>query len=250
MMRTERGAGSEKKEAVSKDLEKRLEGYALAAAAGLGVLALAMPAEATIIGSSENIVVNGSHPNESLAIPGGPTLHFGFLTSMGGQPKQLVGEYIHVTGPAGAHILQHSGSPFGAFPLSAGAQLRANEVQIGLRWSPSSAGATVAGKTLTDMFGYFRTIVNGHPGFLGFKSGSRVGWAAVDITGSFSANNLTAHITDYAFDTVPGQSIIVGAARASEPSTPTLVLLALGALGLGELRRRKRSAASRQQPAA
>jgi hypothetical protein len=220
-------------------LEKRLEGYALAAAAGLGVLALAMPAEATIISSSENIVVNRSHPKESLVIPGGPILHFGFLTSQGGQPKQLVGEYIQVTatGVRHAHILQQSASPFGAFPIPAGAQLRANQVQSGLRWSPSYI-ATVAGHRLSNGFGYFRTIVNGRPGFLGFKEGSRVGWAAVEITGSGTANDLAAHITEYAYDTVPGQSIRVGAAAASEPSTPALVLLAFGALGLGELRSR------------
>jgi hypothetical protein len=233
-MRKESGTGPEQEKAVSKDLEKRLEGYALAAAAGLGVLALAMPAEATIISSSENIVVNGSHPSDTLAIPGGPTLNFHFSAYSLSHP--FGGESItaNILRAPGYILLRDFG---GVQPLPAGFQLSANFNSGSDRWA---AGSILAGGPRPYRFGYFTAY--GRPGFLGFKSGGRVGWAAVDVTGSISANNLAAHITGYAFDTVPGQSITVGAAAASEPSTPTLVLLALGALGLAALRKRNSQA--------
>jgi hypothetical protein len=249
-MRNERGARSGKKESVSKDLEKRLEGYALAAAAGLGVLALAMPAEATIIGSSENIVVDLSHPNETLAITGGPTLNFHLNDFEPRSPAY----FISVQG-AGIGIPSPNDGLTNALRIPHGAMFGPNQRSIQFGPRPGTlidsfqwqGQVHLAGFQRIDGYGdSFRTLIAHHQGYLGFEWNGHVGWAELQITGSPGAH-LAAHITEYAYDTVPGQSITVGAAAAGEPSTPTLVLLALGALGLAALRKRKRSAASRQE---
>ena len=82
-MRTENGLSTRKSVTLPEGVNKRLTAYALAAgAAGVGVLALAQPAEADIIVKSENIVINSSHPNETLTIVGSHRLSFGFHTTV------------------------------------------------------------------------------------------------------------------------------------------------------------------------
>ena len=83
-MRTENGVSTRKSVTLPEGVNKRLTAYALAAgAAGVGVLALAQPAEADIIVKSENIVINSSHPNETLTIVGSHRLSFGFVSRSG-----------------------------------------------------------------------------------------------------------------------------------------------------------------------
>jgi len=89
---------------------------------------------------------------------------------------------------------------------------------------------------------------NGKEGYLGFKFPSNgkndFGWAKMSCSPYG-----TCHITEFAYDTVPGQTIEAGQTSAI-PEPGTLSLLALGAAGLAVLRKRKRSAVSRQQPQA
>ena len=85
----------------------------------------------------------------------------------------------------------------------------------------------------------------GGPGYLGFDFAHRFGWAKMTFSSNFFG--LSAHLTEFAYNTVPGQAIFAGQTSVPEPGTATLVLLALGALGLGALRGRKRSAVSPQR---
>jgi MYXO-CTERM domain-containing protein len=248
-MKKEHKGSTRRAAALPEDLNKRLAVYALAAgAAGVGVLALAMPAEATIIGSSENIVVDLSHPNETLAITGGPTLNFHLNDREPGANSY----FISLQG-AGIGIPSPRTGLEMALPIPRGALFGPN--QFSIQFGPRSRSVThsflwgsevnLAGFQGIDGYGHsFRTLVSRHPGYLGFEWNGHVGWLALDMPGS----GFAVQVTEYAYDTVPGQSITVGAAAASEPSTPTLVLLALGALGLAALRKRRRSEASSQQP--
>lgn len=92
-------------------------------------------------------------------------------------------------------------------------------------------------------------------GYLGFKfesnSGTHFGWAKLRVTvTSFGADNpqtygglfIDAGIEKFAYDTVPDQTIGAGYVNAVEPGALTLSLLAMGAVGLYELRRRKLAA--------
>jgi hypothetical protein len=86
----------------------------------------------------------------------------------------------------------------------------------------------------------------GKSGYLGskFLSNSKTyfGWAHLNPGG------LGGSISEFAYDTVTGQSIEAGQTSAI-PEPGTLSLLALGAAGLAVLRKRKLSAASHQQSA-
>jgi hypothetical protein len=202
--------------ALPEHFNKRLAAYALAAgAAGVGVLALAPPAEADIIVKSENIVINSSHPNETLTIVGSHRLSFHFYIPPFDLPSFNVAGF-------GASVLGTIPGPF-IVKLSAGRSI--------------GPGQNFSG------FGVF-SFAWGGPGYLGFDFANRFGWAKM----TFNVPS-TAHLTKYAYDTVPGQVIFAGQTSVPEPGTATLVLLALGALGLGALRGRKRSAVSSQPPA-
>jgi len=90
---------------------------------------------------------------------------------------------------------------------------------------------------------------DGKRGYLGFRFPSPTGkndfgWVKM----SCSANGQSCHLAELAYDTVPGQTIEADQTSAI-PEPGTLSLLALGAAGLAVLRRRKRSAVSRQQSA-
>ena len=79
---------------------------------------------------------------------------------------------------------------------------------------------------------------DGKAGYLGFKftshSKSYFGWAKM----AFNVGGSSAKLTEYAYDTVPGQTIDAGQ-TSSVPEPGTLSLLALGAVGLLALRKRR-----------
>jgi hypothetical protein len=228
-------------------VNKRLTAYALAAAAaaGVGVLALAEPAQADIIGSSVNIAGSAANPMGTLNIAGSHALGFEF--------NQVSSPLSHTIfgGPCpGCKVvdtaIKFAGIGASAFglPLSRGSAIGASRAFVRTGNIASAfVGFSGGGGVLFSGFPNF--LWNGRTGYLGFEFGSKgkdyFGWAKV----SASLFAKSAHVTECAYNTVPGQGIVAGEDSAV-PEPGTLLLLALGAAGLMALRKRKLSAVSDQ----
>jgi hypothetical protein len=209
--------------ALTEHFNKRLTAYALAAgAAGVGVLALAPPAEADIIVKRENIVINSSHPNETLTIVGSHKLSFGFSSSPI-VPRRLIG-----VGGHNASVAVLGTTPpslYLAARIGPGSKIGASQAKF------FRSGAIMGGFSFSlGLYGPW-----GGPGYLGFDFANRFGWAKM----TFNSNGTSAHLTEFAYNTVPGQAILTGQTSVAEPGTGALALLALGSLGLACWRRKK-----------
>jgi hypothetical protein len=208
--------------ALPEGVTKRLTAYALAAGAAVGVLALATPAEADIIATSVNFTISVlSVTPKTLTIAGSHALKF--LPMFFCTP----GWSIRVKGLGGAQVLS------GAAVLGKGAPIGSGK--------PFASSAVVAGIFYSMPVGNW----DGKQGYLGFKFPSNgkneFGWAKMSC--SISGEN--CGLTEFAYDTVPGQAISARQTSAI-PEPGTLSLRALGAAGLAVLRKRKLSAVSRQ----
>jgi hypothetical protein len=120
-----------------------------------------------------------------------------------------------------------SGNGFLAGPLAKGVLIGPGESFKG-----SSALANLAYGTS----GHYQGLWSDKSGYLGFEftdsKGLHFGWAYLTVTCCFSGV-----LSEFAYDTVPGQSIEAGQTNSPEPGT--LGLLALGSLGLAFWRRKK-----------
>jgi hypothetical protein len=237
---------------LGENLSRRLAAYTLAATAtaGLGLTAAAAPTEASII--SHTTSLNLSCPTSSrgiaqldLGITKSVQLTFqehctnfrsGALLVVGG-PVSLANASTSRQGflrPAAARL--GKGSPIQGFTTGPAGVLAARgccSVANQGNWFPSSPASTSG-----------PARARGYLGFeFGPKGGEHVGWVAMSVVAS--GVDFAAHITGYAYDTVPGQTIKAGQ-TSPVPEPPTLSLLALGAAGLIALRKRKLSATSCQ----
>lgn len=230
-MRRPEKESNRKAAALPESLNKRLAVYALAAtAAGVGVLALAPQAHADIVVTTESpaLVINSTHTPETIAINGKSVLSF----SEGLGHDNTVGIFVGVLN--GAKVLAFNS--FGASNLVSGGAIGpgGNFRSKSREGFPLNMGGTHSGVS----FGRWNGAENEFLGFE-FKSNAKTyfGWAQM----SFSAKGKSAVLTEYAYDDVAGQTIDAGQkqlpATAAEPGT--LSLLALGALGLLEFRRRR-----------
>jgi hypothetical protein len=225
-------------------VNKRLTAYALAAgAAGVGLLALAEPAQADIIVSNTPISI-GQNSTKFLTINGNDVLKFsnnGGCSPPFGLSSCRQRVYARAAG-SGAGALQGSdsrglvkGAKIGPGGLFQSAVLLA---------SCRNAGSSFKFCFRTE-FGWNKS------GYLGFKflsnGRTQFGWAHVALPRTGPPTSFFApSISKWAYDTVPGQTIEAGQTSAI-PEPSTLSLLALGAAGLAVLRKRKLAAVSPSQ---
>ncbi len=219
---------SRKPSNLSNSLQRHLNAYAIAAsAAGVGILALAQPVEAIIIYTPANIKIERN---------GGLELD---LNNDGRTDFRL-------------YDTTFSGNGYDSSRLGLGGDLRKNEIVEGVGYGHrAGAAALQSGKIVGphDPFinaaqmakrshdTFFDSWANGGKGvtrrYLGLKfqiyGQTHYGWARLSV--HFEVGGLEAHLTGYAYETIPGKPIITG--KTKGPDVITLEPGSLGALAAG-----------------
>lgn len=243
---------------LGESLSKRLAAYALAAtaAAGIGLAAGPAPAEGSVISHTASLTVSctrvhtddifSCQSHATLDIVGAVNLTF----RVAGNSVNTEGFERHLTLDVigkGAEIAVSSSR---AFSFQGPARF-GNGHPIGPAEGflpPGSSGAmALIFPIIPNALGNW---LSGR-GYLGFEfssHGEHFGWVAASVSNRGEGAIFALDVTGYAYDTVAGQTILAGQTTAV-PEPGTLVLLALGALGLTALRKRKLSAVSDQRPA-
>jgi len=218
----------------SESLQRHLNAYALAAsAAGVGVLALAQPAEAEIVYTPAHKHIWPNHVLK-LDLTGGKTVDF-VLTN---HPLLSNTYFWHaafsVSGRPGNQIAGQSTGRFHnnllASALSAGAQVGPKGrkfVDAAVMYECTSASGS--GQCLGSWEG-------GKARYLGLKfqiaGQTHYGWARLRVDFYFEkGKRITGLLTGYAYETIPNKPIITG--KTKGPGVITLEPDSLGALAAG-----------------
>jgi len=259
---------------LSDSVHQQVNMYAIAAgAAGVGMLALAQPSEAKIVYTPANAQIVGK-VNLDLNHDGIADFQFCVFGD------SVSSSYCAKQGGSRTLAGKHPPSPFfddlSIFPAKA-----INEIwgHLTFRQSPAAAalpagvrigpmGKFSPGHRLMATWGsasgqtyYGGPWKNAQHRYLGLKFAIRgkihFGWARLDVHWH---GQLSATLTGYAYETIPGKSIITGKAKGSDedsaeessatpmptPKPATLGALALGAPGLSIWRREEPAAKTQQ----
>lgn len=216
---------------LTRTLHQRLNSYALAAsAAGVGVLALAHPAEARVVYTHTDKVIE---PNTQYALD---LNHDGtndfYLTHWSGSSNGSRFAGLLALGPRGNGIARSASLPY-ELALKKGAK-----ISSGLTFG-SAFGAFMAAVSSTTVGrehsrGNWIDVTNRYLG-LRFSISGKVhfGWARLTVRASNDPAHLAATLTGYAYETIPNKPIIAGQTKGPdvvvEPAT--LGHLAAGASG-------------------
>ncbi len=232
MKRTLRNAST-----LSESLQRHLNTYALAAsAAGVGALALALPAEAKIVYTKANFKIV-AHDQQGLTLNNEGNADFlitcDTFSGNGRESSYLYTKGINAKG--NNVVVQFRGSDnLGAAALKAGKTIGPHD--------PFSSFARMAAVSPfgTYIFGLWanhgKGIKNRYLGFEFKISGqTRYGWARLSV--KVIPRNLTAYLTGYAYETIPNKPIIAG--KTTGPDVITLEPGSLGALAAGASRLHK-----------
>jgi hypothetical protein len=230
-----RSSGPSKTANLSESIHHQLNVYALAAsAAGVGALALALPAEAKIVYTPSDTVIffsyagipldlNHDHVNDF-------TLHH--QTGQGTFTYMFVGSYHHRSTNL---VVAKPALPFGYWARA----LRAG-VSIGPAITFAKQGIAQMGERIINgTTSQFRgPWANGGKGvknhYLGLKFVIRgkvhYGWARLTVTPT-NGKFFTETLTGYAYETIPNKPIITGATKG--PDVTTVQPTTLGELARG-----------------
>jgi hypothetical protein len=239
---------SRKPSALSDSLQRHLNAYALAAsAAGVGMLALAQPAEAKIVytPSNKKIPRCREHPElcYRLDLNHDGTPDFTIPWYPGTRRFGALGSYLLVR-PAenrpdnkvwGGAMYTNSGdkwpSSVGASALGAGITVGPNPVkfQAGHIWMWGTANACNE-SGLGCSFGQWKDVQNKYLGFR-FYIGAAVHYGWARLSTRTEDTRLRAILTGYAYETIPKKPIITGHTKG--PDVITLEPGSLGALAAG-----------------
>jgi len=204
------------------DLERQLNLYALAAAAaGVGLLALAQPAEGEIIYTKTHEVIS---PNTTLHLDLNHdgvrdfdlkdtfrTTYsagvFGRLTAIPAQKKNHIwGHTVSGRGFASALYAGVRVGPKGQFLPSSGL-MAATTFNGGLGHRPPATDVcTAPWANVTNRYVGLQFVISGEVHF---------GWARLNVSCN-SNTQVTAVLTGYAYETVPNRSIVTGKRKGSE----------------------------------
>ena len=219
---------SRKRSNLSESLHQRLNAYALAArAAGVGLLALAQPAEAKIVYTPAHKKIPFCTGNQSLCFKldlnhdGVPDftivrVRYGSFYSLDVRPPDLPKSKNHVWGGnKGSHRL--------AYALSAGVSVGSNAVRFEpLHYSMFGYGNFSTG---SKSWGQWQKVHNKYLGLRFSANGkTHYAWARLSTTPD-------TVLTGYAYETIPDKSIVTG--KTKGPEVITLEPATLGHLARG-----------------
>jgi hypothetical protein len=235
---------------LSESLHKRLNAYALAAsAAGVGMLALAQPAEARIVyTSTHKVVSNGSLFLLDLNNDGSPDFiisNWVFAPSGGLSvcPENPAANCSAYRGPQANAIW---GKPRG-HSRGGSASVLPSGFKVGPDYPHFHRGNNrmVAFACFSNSCTEFSSAWKGdvQRKYLGFKffinGKAHYGWARLNVSFTKGVGNLTATLTGYAYETIPNKPLITGKTKVSEEKPgATLGALATGAAGLSTWRQK------------
>jgi hypothetical protein len=219
---------SRKPSNLSISLQRHLNAYALAAsAAGVGVLALAQPAEAKIISTPTHRHIWYGHPaliefNHRGVVDFTISVHhftsggssYRLLFASGASKGNSVGGIIWSNGSALAYALRH-GNTIGPSLRFSGA------LMAGWRGRPEGS----SGSCLNQAFGWNKAR-NRYLGLRFPVNGQyHYGWARLNESCD-RKGNVTALLTGYAYETIPNKPIITGKTKGLD-----VITLEPGSLG-------------------
>lgn len=243
---------------LGESLSKRLAAYALAATAtaGIGLAAGPAPAEASIISHTASLTVSCTrmHTDDIFSCQSHATLNIVGAIDL---TFRVAGSSLITEGFERHLTLDVVGKGAGVAVSSSRAISFQGAARFGNGHPIGPAEGFRPPGSSTAMARIFPIIPNAlgnwlsGRGYLGFEfssHGEHFGWVAASVSNLGNGAIFGLDITGYAYDTVAGQTILAGQTTAV-PEPGTLVLLALGALGLTVLRKRKLPAVSDQRPA-
>ncbi len=235
---------------LSQSLQRHLNAYALAAsAAGVGMLALASPAEAKIVYTKTHRVLGANSKfnldlNHDQRIDFTISQHFGGARPLSGYGSLLVRPATNesknqIWGTVSYIIFSQSRHPvLVASALSSGVTVGPNSVKIQAKndvmwFFDDVVGTCSCGSTI----GQWKDVQNKYLGLKFYGKSGRVhyGWARLSVTYWRSAT-----LTGYAYETIPNKPIITG--KTKGPDVITLEPGSLGRLAQGSVGRLGESA--------
>jgi hypothetical protein len=216
---------------LSESLLRQLNSYALAAsAAGVGILALAQPAEAKIVHTPAHVTIglNGSY---KLDLNHDGTTDFviqqvdlcNSTTCNGFDRKLLAKEALGnaVAGSINKYAIHYASA------LNAGAGIGPHRRFISGGYNGEIMGWVAKDQDFSTIY-YWGRWINVRNRYLGLKFKIKgkfhYGWARLDV--QTSGGNITGTLTGYAYETVPNKPIIAGKTKG-----PDVITVEPGSLG-------------------
>ena len=233
---------------LSKAVHQQLNAYALAAgAAGVTLLALSQPSAAKIVYTPTHQVI-GKNNGYPLAL-NHKTADFNIFNSNCTHGSRCNSDtYAQLTVAeaswpwSGNEVEGTSGKSYLAAALNRGAQISgARRFIRGAVMVSQCRGLCNYPRSNTRTIGPWRNVTNRYLG-LKFKINGKFhyGWARLNVKVSKGQFKITATLTGYAYETIPGKAIIAGATKGPDHGKPSAFLdshtpepATLGALARG-----------------
>jgi hypothetical protein len=236
---------------LSESLHQRLNSYALAAsAAGVGMLALTQPLEAKIVYTKAHQQI-APNTQFNLDLNHDGITDFTIANRYFFTNSKTRGGSLKVTFPTGNAVRGYVNSTgfygrsyFLASAFRAGVQIKANNKKFLPKYATMGFSFTATSGFFHQ--GQWRNATNRYLGLkFAIQGQIHYGWAR--LTTNCSNYQCNALLTGYAYETIPGKSIVTGKTHGKDVVTvepATLGHLARGASGLSAWRRTNSVAAS------
>jgi hypothetical protein len=211
----------------SDSFRHRLNMYTLAAsAAGVGMLALAQPAEAKVIYTKTHMVIPGAQ-QYYLDLNHDKITDFTIVNFWTTQCPDSCAQWLSLKPSAGnseiGSVTNNRGWHF-ARALSKGSAVGPNGHFL------AGTGFMAVAFSTQGSVGPWRNVTNRYLGLkFQIKGKTHYGWARLNVTGGFGS--IVATLTGYAYETIPNKRIIAG--KTNGPDVVTVEPATLGRLALG-----------------